>query len=71
LPPPDKELSDINLRGTPAGITLIRANDLQEWIMGVECLGESLYKGQKFALRFRFDSKYPIDSPQVGCQILS
>lgn len=44
---------------------IIRADDLKEWLISIQVLGESIYKDEKFALRFKFSDDYPIDSPQV------
>ncbi|KAA1468423.1 UBC-like protein [Dentipellis sp. KUC8613] len=60
-----KELTEIHQEGCPAGITLLQADDFETWILTVEVLGESLYKGETFALMFRFDPQYPISSPAV------
>ncbi|KAF8307528.1 UBC-like protein [Clavulina sp. PMI_390] len=59
-----KELQGLKA-GCPAGISLIQADDLETWIMGLEVLGESIYKGEVFALKFKFGPRYPIDSPEV------
>ncbi|KAG8757760.1 hypothetical protein FRC14_001526 [Serendipita sp. 396] len=59
-----KELRDIQMNGTPAGIELIEVNG-DKWIMGIEVLGESLYVGEKFAVLFQFEPQYPISSPIV------
>lgn len=44
---------------------MIKADDLQEWQFSIEVLGNSLYEGQKFGLRFRFADTYPMESPEV------
>lgn len=61
-----KELADIRTKGTPAGISLVHAEDLACWVLAVEVLGESVYQGERFGLQFVFDKRYPIESPQVG-----
>lgn len=33
--------------------------------LSIELLGESVYQGERFLLRFRFDSSYPMDAPEV------
>ncbi|SCV71475.1 BQ2448_3063 [Microbotryum intermedium] len=61
-----KEITDIRTSGAPAGCELLQADDLAEWIFSIQVLGdETVYHGEKFALRFRFGSSYPIDSPEV------
>ncbi|THH21016.1 hypothetical protein EW146_g485 [Bondarzewia mesenterica] len=47
------------------GISLLQADDFETWILSLEILGESVYEGEKFALKFRFDTQYPISSPAV------
>ncbi|GAA5845699.1 hypothetical protein JCM3766R1_001141 [Sporobolomyces carnicolor] len=74
-----KELNDLRTNGPPAGCRIIQADDLETWIFGLRVLGdetETVYSGglfgptirflsQEFALRFRFSTQYPIDSPEV------
>ncbi|CDO74798.1 hypothetical protein BN946_scf185001.g46 [Trametes cinnabarina] len=60
-----KELMDIKKEGTPVGIELLKADDFSKWILSVEVLGDTVYKGEKFALMFRFDNQYPISAPAV------
>lgn len=60
-----KELTDLKINGTPPGIGLLQADDLKEWTFSIEVLGESVFKGDKFALRFRFTDNYPLESPEV------
>ncbi|GBE78648.1 UBC-like protein [Sparassis latifolia] len=60
-----KELKDIQTQGTPVGIKLLSADDFQTWFLSIEVLGETQYEGEVFALKFRFDSSYPISSPAV------
>ncbi|GHJ85972.1 hypothetical protein NliqN6_2374 [Naganishia liquefaciens] len=60
-----KELTAFKNEQTPAGVHLLRADDLETWYISVQVLGESLYKGQVFALRFFFEPNYPIEAPQV------
>ncbi|CEH14199.1 ubc-like protein [Ceraceosorus bombacis] len=60
-----KELAELRLNGPPVGTEIIKADDLQTWVFSVEVLGESVYKGEKFALRFRFPDAYPMESPEV------
>ncbi|GAA5955691.1 hypothetical protein JCM10213_003032 [Rhodosporidiobolus nylandii] len=60
-----KELTELQTRGPPTGCRIIQAENLEEWIIALQVLGESVYEGEEFALRFRFSSQYPIDSPEV------
>jgi len=61
-----KELKELNnATECPVGIQLLKGDDFETWIMGLEVLGESIYKDEKFALKFRFDKGYPISSPAV------
>ncbi|KIP04064.1 hypothetical protein PHLGIDRAFT_110093 [Phlebiopsis gigantea 11061_1 CR5-6] len=60
-----KELRDLQTQGTPIGIVLLQADDFQTWKLSIEVLGNTLYQGEKFALRFQFDSSYPITPPAV------
>jgi len=59
-----KELVEIQ-KDCPAGITLLQADDLAVWLLSIEVLGESVYKGEVFSLRFTFGPRYPIESPEV------
>ncbi|GAA6040160.1 hypothetical protein NBRC10512_001249 [Rhodotorula toruloides] len=60
-----KELAELQQKGPPAGCRLIQAENLEEWVIALQVLGESVYEGEEFALRFRFSTSYPIDSPEV------
>ncbi|GAA5874762.1 hypothetical protein JCM3774_003430 [Rhodotorula dairenensis] len=91
-----KELSDLQTKGCPTGCRVIQAENLEEWIIAVRVLGETVYEGDTHLLsaqrsllwqvlrsvlhgnksanttghfagqqRFRFNSQYPIDSPEV------
>jgi len=60
-----KELNEIKTQGTPVGINLLSADDFQTWYLSLEVLGETVYAGEVFALKFRFDNSYPISSPAV------
>ncbi|GAA5897613.1 ubiquitin-conjugating enzyme E2 [Sporobolomyces salmoneus] len=63
-----KELNDLRTNGPPAGCRIIQADDLETWIFGLRVLGdesETVYSGEEFALRFRFSTQYPIESPEV------
>jgi ubiquitin-conjugating enzyme E2 W len=40
-----KELTEINTKGTPPGIVLLNAENMQEWIFLISVLGdETIYK---------------------------
>ncbi|KAJ8703267.1 hypothetical protein PTI98_001904 [Pleurotus ostreatus] len=60
-----KELNEIHAQGCPVGIELKQADDFVTWRFSIEVMGESLYKGEKHLLQFRFDPSYPISSPAV------
>ncbi|ODN92743.1 ubiquitin-conjugating enzyme E2 W [Cryptococcus wingfieldii CBS 7118] len=61
-----KELGDINTKGTPPGIALLSADSMEEWIFTIAVLGdETVYRGEVFALRIKFEDRYPIEVPQV------
>lgn len=44
---------------------MLRADDLKEWLFTLSVLGESVYEGETFALRFRFTDNYPLEAPEV------
>ncbi|KAI0314257.1 UBC-like protein [Amylostereum chailletii] len=60
-----KELTEIQTQKLPEGIQLLKADDFETWFLSIEVLGESLYKGEVFALMFRFDNSYPFSAPAV------
>ncbi|GAA6003884.1 hypothetical protein JCM10207_006451 [Rhodosporidiobolus poonsookiae] len=61
-----KELTELQTKGPPAGCRVIQAENLEEWVIALSVLGdETVYAGEEFALRFRFSNQYPIDSPEV------
>ena len=50
----------------PPGITLVTADNLQEWQMDIRVLDSNpLYHNQTHRLRFRFSNNYPIEAPEV------
>lgn len=57
--------SEIHKSGPPTGTTLLNADDLKEWRFSLTVLGESVYEGETFALRFRFNDNYPLEAPEV------
>ncbi|KAI5452992.1 hypothetical protein NCC49_006525 [Naganishia albida] len=60
-----KELTALKNEQSPVGIHLLKADDLQTWFLSIEVMGDSLYQGQVFALKFVFEPEYPIEAPQV------
>ncbi|KZV74753.1 UBC-like protein [Peniophora sp. CONT] len=60
-----KELTEIKAEGLPEGVKLLSADDMQCWLFSIEVLGKSLYEGEVFALKFRFDNSYPFGAPIV------
>lgn len=60
-----KELNDLRNGALPTGCKILQADDLETWIFQIETLGETVFKGERFALRFRFNDNYPIESPEV------
>ncbi|GAA5859550.1 hypothetical protein JCM1840_004664 [Sporobolomyces johnsonii] len=61
-----KELTELQTAGCPTGCRILQADNLEEWVIALRVLGdETVYAGEEFALRFRFTSGYPIDSPEV------
>lgn len=43
------------------GITLVSAENLQEWFMDIKVLDDNpIYNGQTYRLKFVFNSNYPI-----------
>jgi ubiquitin-conjugating enzyme E2 W len=42
------------------------AADMRIWIVTVEGASNTLYEGETFKLRFKFDNQYPFTSPEVG-----
>ncbi|KAJ8293006.1 putative ubiquitin-conjugating enzyme E2 W [Rhodotorula toruloides] len=45
-----KELAELQQKGPPAGCRLIQAENLEEWVIALQVLGESVYEGEEFAL---------------------
>lgn len=60
-----KELNDLRSGGLPEGCKIVQAEDLQTWVIEIQALGETLFTGERFALRFRFTDSYPLESPEV------
>jgi len=60
-----KELGKIK-NSLPPGITLVEAENLEEWMLDIEVLDQNpLYLNQVFRLKFKFSDKYPIEPPEV------
>ncbi len=57
-------MTDLKRNGLPTGITLVKADDLREWLFDLEVLGESVFAGEKFRLRFIFNDRYPWEAPE-------
>ncbi|KZF26019.1 putative ubiquitin-conjugating enzyme E2 W [Xylona heveae TC161] len=60
-----KELAKIHDK-LPPGISVAKAEDLQEWQMDIKVLDDNpLYRDETYRLTFHFSSKYPIEPPEV------
>ncbi|KAK8095740.1 ubiquitin-conjugating enzyme protein [Apiospora kogelbergensis] len=60
-----KELTKIS-KSLPPGITLVKADDLQEWLLDIQVLDQNpIYAGETYRLKFRFGKQYPIEPPEV------
>ena len=63
-----KELANLAL-SPPEGIKLdeetSQGSDLSQWIIEVSGPPGTLYEGETFKLNFKFNSRYPFDSPIV------
>ncbi|KAK4105793.1 UBC-like protein [Parathielavia hyrcaniae] len=60
-----KELQKIS-NSLPPGIELVSANNLEEWFLDIQVLDTNpLYQNEKYRLKFRFGSSYPIEPPEV------
>ena len=47
--------------GLPPGITLISADNLEEWFLDIRVLDQNpIYEGETYRLKFKFSDKYPI-----------
>lgn len=60
-----KELTDLKNGSLPQGCTILQAEDFSTWVIQIETLGETIFQGEKYALRFRFSDTYPLESPEV------
>ncbi|KAK9470286.1 ubiquitin-conjugating enzyme/RWD-like protein [Dipodascopsis tothii] len=60
-----KERADLE-KSMPAGITILEADNFEQWLLEVRVLDENpLYVGKTFLLRFKFLPSYPIEAPEV------
>ena len=59
-----KELKDFTA-GAPPGIKLVKSDDLREWLVDIEGAPDSLFANEVFTVRIRFNSNYPMESPEV------
>lgn len=51
----------------PPGISLVEAENLEEWLLDIEVLDQNpLYLNQMFRLKFRFGDKYPIGARSLA-----
>lgn len=52
--------------GLPPGISLVSANNLEEWFLDIQVLDENpIYAGETYRLKFRFSDKYPIGESKL------
>ncbi|CAI4226155.1 unnamed protein product [Auanema sp. JU1783] len=52
----------------PSGIVVgddCLQKDMKEWVIGVNGARGTLYEGENFTLRFKFNNNYPFTSPEV------
>eukprot|EP01095_Lingulamoeba_sp_RSL-Kostka_P002639 TRINITY_DN13550_c0_g1_i1.p1 TRINITY_DN13550_c0_g1~~TRINITY_DN13550_c0_g1_i1.p1 ORF type:complete len:150 (+),score=43.14 TRINITY_DN13550_c0_g1_i1:42-491(+) len=47
------------------GVILESADNLEEWYIKILGAEGSLFEGEEFTLRFKFDSMYPMEAPEV------
>ncbi|KAF2013498.1 UBC-like protein [Aaosphaeria arxii CBS 175.79] len=60
-----KELIKLNEK-LPPGITLVKADDLKEWLMDIQVMDDNpIYKDETYRLKFTFSGNYPIEAPEV------
>jgi ubiquitin-conjugating enzyme E2 W len=46
----------------PPGITLIKADDFQTWLMDIQVVDSNpIYDGETYRLKFSFSQNYPIE----------
>ncbi|KAF2277467.1 putative ubiquitin conjugating enzyme [Westerdykella ornata] len=59
-----KELTKMHENLAP-GITKIKCDDFQEWLMDIRVDDNPLYHGEVYRLKFTFSNGYPIEAPEV------
>jgi len=62
-----KELMSL-IKEPPPGVTVdaeSASQNLSEWIITIGGFDGTLYEGEEFQLCFKFNNKYPFDSPEV------
>jgi ubiquitin-conjugating enzyme E2 W len=53
----------------PSGVQISEddaASDFSIWTVSVDGASNTLYEGETFKLRFKFDNQYPFTSPEVS-----
>lgn len=66
-----KELAKLQ-RETPKGITIVSADDLKEWKMDIQVLGNPLYDPEeRYRMKMTFPPGYPIEPPEVVFMLLT
>ncbi|GAM19674.1 hypothetical protein SAMD00019534_028490, partial [Acytostelium subglobosum LB1] len=59
-----KELLDLQTN-PPGGISVEEANNFERWVINILGSPGTIYSGEVFRLQFRFNSSYPLESPEV------
>ncbi|PNS13937.1 ubiquitin-conjugating enzyme E2-16 kDa [Sphaceloma murrayae] len=61
-----RELAKLNSGPLAPGITLVSAENLQEWQIDIQVMDDNpIYMGKTFRLKFIFSNNYPIEAPEV------
>lgn len=69
-----KELRGLHTKGCPTGIALVSVSDdaagggctgRPEWIFSLSVLGSSVFEGEEFRVRVKFNERYPFECPEV------
>ena len=56
-----KELMKLQTGQLPPGITLVSADNFEEWLMDIRVMDDNpLYKDETYTLKFMFSKSYPI-----------
>ncbi|PGH01961.1 hypothetical protein AJ80_08943 [Polytolypa hystricis UAMH7299] len=60
-------ISDLQMHSSlPPGVEIIRADDLEEWLMDIRVLDSNpIYLNEIYRLKFTFSKSYPIEPPEV------